>query len=138
MKSENVLIFSLTYYPFVGGAEVAWKEITDRISTFEFDMVVAKMDRKLPDYEKVGNVHVYRIGFGVKFLDKILYCLLAPVKAFFLNRKRNYIAHIGLMASYGGLASVFYKFFNSKPAYILNLQDGDTDEYIASKTKHIQ
>ena len=28
---QRVLIFSLTYHPFVGGAEVAIKEITDRL-----------------------------------------------------------------------------------------------------------
>jgi len=39
---KRVLIFSLAYYPnLVGGAEVAIKEITDRLgSEYEFDMIV--------------------------------------------------------------------------------------------------
>ena len=32
---KRVLIFSLAYYPHVGGAEVAIKEITDRISDIQ-------------------------------------------------------------------------------------------------------
>jgi hypothetical protein len=64
-------------------------------------MIVAKMDRTLSSYEKVGNIHVHRIGIGNSIFDKILYCLLAPVKAYILHKKRKYIAHIGLMASYG-------------------------------------
>jgi len=39
---KKILIFSLAYYPkHIGGAEVALKEITDRISTdeYEFHMV---------------------------------------------------------------------------------------------------
>ena len=61
-----------SFFPFVGGAEVAVKEITDRISDIEFDMITARMDRKLPKFERVGNVNVYRMGFGVKALDKII------------------------------------------------------------------
>jgi len=37
-KEKKILIFSTAYYPYVGGAEVAVKEITDRIKDVEFDM----------------------------------------------------------------------------------------------------
>ena len=33
----KVLIFSLAYIPFIGGAELAVKEITDRIGSPRFD-----------------------------------------------------------------------------------------------------
>ena len=37
-RKQKILIFSTAYYPFVGGAEVAVKEITSRLSDdFEFD-----------------------------------------------------------------------------------------------------
>jgi hypothetical protein len=73
IKVRNILIFSTAYYPFVGGAEVAVKEITDRLSGgFEFDLITAKMDPKLPSVEKVGPVTVYRMGKGRPMFDKLL------------------------------------------------------------------
>ena len=36
---HRILIFSLAYYPQVGGAEVALKEITDRIPDIEFHLL---------------------------------------------------------------------------------------------------
>ena len=65
---KRILIFSLNYYPhFIGGAEVAIKEITDRISPedIEFHMVTLRMDATLPKEECIGNVTVHRIGPSV-------------------------------------------------------------------------
>ena len=56
---KKILIFSLVYYPnFIGGAEVAIKEITDRLRGADFDMVTLRFDRNLPKVEKIGNVTV--------------------------------------------------------------------------------
>ena len=64
-QRRRILIFSTAYYPFVGGAEVAVKEITDRlVGSFDFDLITARFEKKLPPVEKVGNVTVYRIGSG--------------------------------------------------------------------------
>ncbi|MDD2935475.1 MAG: hypothetical protein PHX25_03305, partial [Candidatus Pacebacteria bacterium] len=66
-NKKRILIFSTTYYPYVGGAEVAIKEITDRLGgDYEFDMVALKFDNALSDYEMVGNIGVYRLGFSKK------------------------------------------------------------------------
>ena len=67
MKKEKikVLIFSVAFHPFVGGAEVAVKEITERLSEgFEFFLITLRIDSRLPKEEKIGNVFVYRIGWG--------------------------------------------------------------------------
>jgi hypothetical protein len=62
---KKVLIFSLAYYPrHVGGAEVAIKEITDRLPDIEFHMVCLGFDSSLPRVETIGNVVVHRIGWG--------------------------------------------------------------------------
>lgn len=135
MEKRNILIFSLAYYPYVWWAEVAWKEITDRIELYEFDIIVAKMDKKLPRYEKIWNIHIYRVGCGNKFIDKILYCLIWPIKWYILNKKRNYKIHIGLMASYWWLAAFLFRKISGKSKYLLNLQDGDTDEYIERRIR---
>ena len=70
---KKILIFSLAYYPdFVGGAEVAIKEITDRVPPKEasFDMVTAKLNSNQKRFEKIGNVNVYRVGLGLETFDK--------------------------------------------------------------------
>ena len=61
---KKVLIFSLVYYPrFIGGAEIAVKETTDRLGEdFQFDMITLRKDAL--KFERIGNVNVYRVGFG--------------------------------------------------------------------------
>ena len=61
---KRILIFSTTYFPYVGGAELAVKEITDRISYIDFDMITLRFDKNLPIFERIGNINVYRVGFS--------------------------------------------------------------------------
>ena len=66
---KKILIFSLNYYPrFIGGAEVAIKEITNRIPSedIEFHVMTLRMDTNLPKEERIGNTIVHRIGPSVK------------------------------------------------------------------------
>ena len=60
---KKILVFSLAYYPsHVSGAEVAIKEITDRIDDLEFHLITLQFDRAAPREEKVGNVRVYHLN----------------------------------------------------------------------------
>lgn len=136
MKNKNILIFSLAYYPFVWWAEVAWKEITDRIHEYSFDMVVAKMKKWLKFKEKIGNVTVYRVWFWLSSIDKLLYSIIAPIFWSRLFFKKKYLLCVWLMASFWWLVAAFCRLLLGKKVYyILNLQDGDTDEYINKKIK---
>src|SRR5690606_3297087 len=65
---KKVLIFSMAYLPHIGGAELAIKEITDRIDAneYEFHLIANRYDRALPKVEQVGNVRVHRIGLTKK------------------------------------------------------------------------
>ena len=145
---KKVLIFSLAYYPkHVGGAEVAIKEITDRIdkSDIEFHMVTLRFDSTLPKVEKVGNVLVHRIGFTTKnpqmadlrsfplHLNKILFQFLAAWKASRLHKKYKYDAVWAMMAHSCGVPAGIFKTFNTNIPYILTLQEGDPPEYIERK-----
>ena len=67
----KVLIFSVTYFPFVGGAEVALKEIIERLPNWQFDLITAKISQDLSDKEVLGNLRIFRVGTGHKF-DKYL------------------------------------------------------------------
>ena len=143
---KRILIFSLTYHPFVGGAEVALKEITDRLepSEFAFDMITLRFDSNLPRVEKVGNVTVHRIGFsspGAKVSDrsmpfvckvaKALFPLTAFCKAIVLRWKnpqgvalRVFDIVWAMMANQAGFAALFFKWTHPKVRYFLELQDG--------------
>ncbi|MCR4334674.1 MAG: glycosyltransferase family 4 protein [Patescibacteria group bacterium] len=131
---KKILIFSLAYYPnFVGGAEIAVKEITDRLGNdFEFDMITLKMDSTSLRYEKVGNVNVYRVGFGIKsYFNKIFYIFLAFRKACILNCKKQYDISWAIM-SYMGFPALFFKWRTGIP-FVLTLQEGDTIKHITKR-----
>lgn len=122
----RVLIFSTAYYPHVGGAEVAIKEITDRLdSGYTFDLITAKMQKSLPDYERIGNVDVYRIGSGNVLLDKLLLTRLGAKKALSLHKENPYDVSWAMMASYGGYAACVFKNLVPDVPFVLTLQEGD-------------
>lgn len=150
MKPRRILIFSLVYYPHaVGGAEVAIKEITDRISPEEiqFDMITLRLDSRLPRYEKIGNVNVYRIGWGGKGqyasdslpwhinLNKYAYLAAGFLRALGLHRLEPYDTIWSVMASYNSFAALFFKVCHPKIPFLLTLQEGDPPEYIERRAR---
>jgi len=128
---KRILIFSLVYYPrFIGGAEIAIKEITDRInpSEVDFHMITLHLDKSLPKEERVGNVRVFRIGSS-----KYLFTVIGFLKAVSLHKKFNYDATWSMMASYNGFAAMFFKKRFPKVPFILSLQEGDPIDYIKGR-----
>lgn len=138
-RPHRVLIFSLVYYPrFIGGAEVAVKEITDRISPdeIEFDMITLR--KHAPVFERVGNVNVYRVGIRwsgtntqsskIFPLSKLLFPFLAFLKALSLQRKNKYDLVWPIMASYAGFAALLFKKIHRKIPLVLTIQEGDNFE----------
>ena len=63
----RVLVFSTDdfLYP-AGGAEQALGNIVKRLPDVEFDLICAKLRRGVKGYERVGNVSIYRMGFGIR------------------------------------------------------------------------
>lgn len=149
---KKILIFSLVYYPdVVGGAEVAIKEITDRVSPrdVEFDMVTLRFDSNLPKFEKIGNVNVHRIGFTakspkiadlVKFplnLNKYLFTFISCIKASQLHKERKYDSIWAMMANYAGFGAMFFKASHPSVKYLLTLQEGDPIDYIKRRVRFV-
>lgn len=135
----KILIFSLVYLPkFVGGAEIAVQEITDRIDSVSFDMITLRTEFK--PIEKIGHVTVYRIGpyvGGFGFFQKLLrsvmkyiYPLWAYMYACKLHKRNNYSGVWSIMANYAGFAALFFKLRYSTVRFILTLQEGDPISYI--------
>ncbi|KND50586.1 MAG: phosphatidylinositol alpha-1,6-mannosyltransferase [Parcubacteria bacterium C7867-007] len=149
---KKVLIFSLNYYPrFIGGAEVAIKEITDRISPeeIEFHMVTLRFDSNLPKTEKIGNVLVHRIGFTKpnasisdlkKFplhLNKHFYQFAAALYASKLQRTYTYDAVWAMMAHSCAIPAGIFKKAHPQVKYLLTLQEGDPPEHIERMMKPV-
>lgn len=150
-KPVKVLIFSLAYEPFLGGAEIAVKEITDRISPEEisFDMITLRFDSRLPKFEKVGNINVFRIGLtknnpGSKDmispflkLQKYFFPFTAYLKAKKLHRKNDYDYIWSIMANFSGFAAMFFKMKYKKVKFLLTLQEGDPISEIKRKVSFL-
>ncbi len=130
---KRILIFSLAYYPQVGGAEVAIKEITDRIQDIEFEMITLRFGKQ-PRVEQIGKVLVHRVGFSSGYISKILYLPLAAAEAFVLHRQNKFDAAWAMM-SYMALPIMFLRVLGTHLPYILTLQEGDTESHTFSRLR---
>ncbi len=135
-QDKKILIFSIAYIPFVGGAELAVKEITDRIGNkdfsaqggpargWHFDLITLRFDKKWPKTEKIGNITIYRIGG-----PKLFFPFSALFKGLSLHKKYEYQIIWSIMANRAGFAALFFKFFLPKVKFLLTLQEGDVLDY---------
>jgi glycosyltransferase involved in cell wall biosynthesis len=139
---KRILVFSTAYYPFVGGAEVAIKEITDRIGNstggFQFDLITARFKKDLPKMEKIGNVTVYRVGVGSSLFDKLLLPFAGAVLAWRLNKNQNYFCFWAMMATFssgaGYICNIARRLSGKKKIpMVLTLQEGDSESHLKYK-----
>lgn len=148
-QPKKILIFSMSYYPrFVGGAEVALREITDRLNPadFEFHLITLRYDNLLPKQEKIGNIIVHRIGFSKKSptfedlrtlplrLNKVLYQFWAPCVGFWLHRKLKFEKVWSMMAHSAGIPGSIFSRISGAPL-LLTLQEGDPTEHIEKQMR---
>ena len=124
---HRILIFSLAYLPHVGGAEVALKEITDRISDIEFHMLTLNFGREARE-EKIGNIFVHRIGNSASYFSKILFVPRAAFVARRLHTATPFDACWAMM-SYMLFPIVLMRLLTMRIPYLLTLQEGDPFEH---------
>lgn len=127
---KKILIFSLAYYPkHVGGAEVAIKEITDRVTNVEFHLITNRFEVDAPEVEKIGNVTVYRVGGGTSYFSKMWFVFASAFKALSL---RKYISFDGMwaMMSYMLFPVMIARMLGLRVPYALTLQEGDPFEHV--------
>lgn len=131
---KHILIFSLAYYPHVGGAEVAIKETTDRIapSDIEFHMLTLRFSTADAKEEKIENVSVHRIGKGSSYISKILFIPRAVWTARKLNKQHHFDGAWAMM-SYMLFPVVLMRMCGLRIPYILTLQEGDPFELVFSR-----
>ncbi len=127
MDTKRIVILSAFYDPFMSGAERMVQEVTERLAgRFDFFIVTARLDRKLPRLETRHTVNgqytIVRIGLGNRF-DKFWYPFIALHCTISLH---PVIVH-AVMESYAGLALWWYTIWCGKKNTILTLQSGDLD-----------
>lgn len=140
-QKPRILIFSLAYLPFMGGAEYEIREVTDRLGDrFDFDMVTYRFDSSWPKEEKISNINIFRVGRGKRSeeyygrpLAKILFVFQAVWKATRLHREYHYCLTWAMMAAYAGAAGLFFKWLRPKIPFLLTLEEGDSEEHILSR-----
>lgn len=128
---KKVLIVSLAYYPRVGGAEVAIKEITDRIHDIEWYMVTLRFSAADAQQEKVGNVQVHRVGSGGGYASKIFFIPQAALYIARLHRQEGFSGAWAMM-SYMLLPLLFSR---TRLPYALTLQEGDTESHMFGRLR---
>ncbi len=139
---KKILIFSHVYFPhWVGGAEIALKEITDRIPSAACEFHLVTLGSTEPTFEQMGNITVHRLrmfgsfgrgGIGHK-IAKYLFIPVAFFKGIQLQRKHQFDVFWALMATYGGFSGLFMKLAYPKKEFMLTLQEGDPIEYIMGR-----
>lgn len=130
MTMKKILIFSLAYFPKpVAGAEIAIKEITDRIPDIEFHLVTNRFESVQASEETIGNVRVHRVGSSASYRSKILFIPRAALLAIRLHRAHHFDGAWAMM-SYMALPLVGMRLFGVRLPYCLTLQEGDTFEHM--------
>lgn len=120
---------SSAYYPFVAGAEVAIKEITDRLPEYEFHMLTPKLQADLSETEQIGRVTVHRVGSGRNF-DKYLTAFFGIIKLIKLQQENKFDLFWSVQATYtSGPAYIYNMLFFWKPIpIVLTLQEGELEQ----------
>ena len=119
---QRVLVFSTTFYPHAGAAELALCDLTRAMPNVKFDVITTKFTKDtIGDECPIPNVTLYRVGRGSKF-DKYLLPILGASVAKKLMKEHSYMFQWALFASYGALAAIFAR-RGSKLPLLITLAD---------------
>ncbi|PIR69921.1 MAG: hypothetical protein COU47_00620 [Candidatus Niyogibacteria bacterium CG10_big_fil_rev_8_21_14_0_10_46_36] len=130
---QRVLIFSTAYLPLVGGAELAIKEITDRMPEYDFFMITTRFSRAHKKHERVGSIEVYRVGWGVlPFFDKLCSPVLGALRARSLVKEQPFSLFWSMMVSFTSMSPFLLKVLglHRKTPVLLTLQEGDSEAHL--------
>jgi len=152
IETHSIAVFSLAYSPFVGGAELALKEITARLPSYDdrsahyvhglpfgFTCFTQRFDLVWPKEETIGNVSIVRLGggstrsyYGNRW-QKIMYVFRAWRAAERRHQQQPFTAVWAMMAAYAGLAALLFKLRHPEIPLLLTLQEGDSEEHILKR-----
>ena len=125
---KKVLILMTGYMPFVGGAEIAVREITDRMPDVEFHMITVNLDGKQKRVERMGNIQVFRLGRSRA--SKFALPFIGFLKGRTLFRTHHYDTIWTVMASQASIAASFLRMSLPDSHLVLSVQEGDEEEHL--------
>ena len=133
----RIVVFSPAYLPLKGPAEEAVSEIVARLPGWEFDVITARLDEKLPKETHDGRIHIYRLGTG-RVTDKYLLPIKGALLARRLHQQFHYQVAWAVMASYGALAGVlFSRLVRGHVAILLSVYEGDITDKMMKRGRLI-
>ncbi len=137
LKDPNIAVFSLAFAPFEGGAEIAVREVIKRQKGLNFTIFTYRFNRNWPARETGENTEIFRLGRGRsatqyygRIQDKIFYVFSAWKKAEELHQKKRFELIWAVMASYGGIAALIFKFRHPRIPLLLTIQEGDSEKHL--------
>ncbi|MBI3442711.1 MAG: glycosyltransferase family 4 protein [Candidatus Sungbacteria bacterium] len=132
MEKTRLIIFTTSYYPFVGGVETAIQEIGRRLNRrFDVRIVTSRFSRRLPKCEIRPEGKVIRVGIGRGF-DKWLLPFFGCIVALRNIGGEGRAILWGVDISQGSVAAFFCKILRPRHPFVLNIQYGYGDSRLAS------
>jgi UDP-glucose 4-epimerase len=117
-QEKRVLVFSTTFYPTQGPAEEALLALIKSLPSLQFDVVTTRFAPGVKAVETpFANVTVHRVGRGTR-LDKYLLPFDGSDVGAELRKTHRYLFAWSLMASYAGLAGIYFKRKSGLPLLI--------------------
>ncbi len=105
--NQRILVFSTTFYPHAGPAELALCDLIRQLPHVQFDVVTTRFSKDaMGDECGLPNVTLHRVGFG-RTSDKYLLPIRGSRIAARLKLEHEYMFQWSLFASYGALAAFF-------------------------------
>src|SRR3989338_11622986 len=129
LENTRVLILTTAYLPQIGGSELAIKNTTDRLPEIKFDLITSQLSKDVPEYERICDVNVYRVGeiMGLSsfLLPKNFFPISVFLKAVKLIRKQGHYDVIhAYQASQAAGGGWLLKWVYPKPPFLLTIQEG--------------
>jgi UDP-glucose 4-epimerase len=115
---RKILVFSTTFYPDAGKAELALCDLMEAMPNVHFDVVTTRFSKDaMGDECSVANATLHRVGYGRPF-DKYLLPFAGARVARRLQSEHHYMFKWALFASYGALAALFARNASHLPLLI--------------------
>ncbi len=105
LTEKRVLVFSTTFYPIGGPAEMALMGVIEAMPEVHFDVITSRFTKDAEEkLSPLPNITIYRIGVGRKH-DKYRLPFEGARKARELMATHGYLFLWSLFASYGAIAA---------------------------------
>lgn len=114
-REKRILVFSTTFYPAEGPAEMALRKVMTEMKDVHFDVITTIPDSSANQASiDLPNVTIHRIGKG-SVRDKYRLMIDGYKKAKELTQAHNYVFVWSVMASYAAVAAVRFRREQSIP-----------------------